>query len=60
MAHTTASRLEVHHFDDRVTTYDGVSYCLWRDGVTVYQHGVEIARHDDVRSTVADTPAAVR
>ncbi|MET8149948.1 hypothetical protein ACIBSW_11640 [Actinoplanes sp. NPDC049668] len=53
MAHTPADVLEIRHHDDTVSRYEGVSYCPWRGGVTVYQDGREIARHDDVLDTRA-------
>ncbi|MBB4761587.1 hypothetical protein ACFQFC_36120 [Amorphoplanes digitatis] len=36
-----------------MSRYERVSYCPWRGGVTVYQNGQEIARHDDVLDTRA-------
>lgn len=48
MADLPAARLVVVHHDDRETVYDDVTYCPWRDGVTVYRDGVQVGRHDDV------------
>lgn len=58
MAATRADVLEVRHHDDHVSRYEQVTYCAWRGGVTVYRHGVEIARHDDVLHTQALNLAA--
>ncbi len=47
-----ADQLDVHHHDDRVTTYTDVRYWPWPDGVTVYDRaGVEIGSHSDVLRT---------
>ncbi|BAL87233.1 hypothetical protein AMIS_20130 [Actinoplanes missouriensis 431] len=59
MAATFADALEVHHYDDTVTRYEHVTYCLWPGGVTVYRDGEQIARHDDVLDTRASRLAAV-
>lgn len=48
MADLPAARLVVVHHDDTETPYENVTYCPWRDGVTVYREGVQIDRHDDV------------
>jgi hypothetical protein len=52
-----AKVLEIHHHDDRRTEYRDVEYWLWRDGVTVYEGGVEIAAHDDVLRTIVNAGA---
>lgn len=57
MADTRADVLEVRHHDDHVTRYERVTYCAWRDGVTVYRDGVEVARHEDVLHVQAFTLA---
>jgi hypothetical protein len=59
VADTRADRLVVKHHDDSETCYEQVTYCPWPDGVTVYRHGVEIARHDDVLTVWTETPVAV-
>lgn len=56
-----ADRLEVHHYDDRITTYpEPVTYWLWPGGVTVWDAdgNVELGRHDDVLRTAAAKDAA--
>ncbi|GGN39207.1 hypothetical protein FHR83_006770 [Actinoplanes campanulatus] len=59
MADLPADLLIVRHADDTTTTYEDVRYCLWRDGVTVYQHGEEIHHGDvvEVRAERAAVPA---
>jgi hypothetical protein len=59
VADTRADRLVVVHHDDRETVYEQVTYCPWRDGVTVYRDGVQIARHDDVLTLHTEQLAAV-